>query len=607
MKKILLTNNSLLINKDYDIIYTDSPYVVESSNKALYLDTLLDHKLDDKINNVRSKGYLLDDKIVRSFFPTFENRDVKLIDIIKEYTNIYINISKLFSLIDLYSSDEITIGITSDELSDENSERIIDRFENVYYWIAKLLKIKNIKLICKNLKSDDLDPKDKPINSWFLRLIDLDKKVLTFNLRKKLRLIKSQNKKVYIYNKSPVIREIEPYLYNKEVTYKQMPEVDYKDYKRDYIFDENKLKEILDQSFENNFLENKFKLVIFEVYKKLLKRYLQKQIFTKKLISKLDKSISVILTNAFKDTFDTLIFTKQLQDNGFKIIETFHGLTKGFISKSKIKVYESDVADMVLCFSKSEKRVFKKYNPTSCVHNISTVQETKKIRLKKFQRFYVNRMLKISDKKNVLYPSLIYPYNNATEYGFRLLDKDNYNLEKKIITSLSKINKRSIYKTYPNRCYTDPNALIKYAENLDNIKVISEKYDFRYINSIGDIFILSNVAGSSTLMWMLGLNKPIIYLDTQDSKLIESDAQSVLKKIFIKVDTDKDNWENNLINLLNKPYQEILEMWKVKQIYREQLDDEWLLGTNLHAGRLGAQYIEQFMIESKKKIPFSCD
>ena len=68
MKKILLTNNSLLINKDYDIIYTDSPYVVESSNKALYLDTLLDHKLDDKINNVRSKGYLLDDRIVRSFF-----------------------------------------------------------------------------------------------------------------------------------------------------------------------------------------------------------------------------------------------------------------------------------------------------------------------------------------------------------------------------------------------------------------------------------------------------------------------------------------------------------------------------------------------------------
>ena len=378
MKKVLLTNNSLLINKDYDIVYTDSPYVVELNEKALYLNTLLDQSLDKKIDYIRDKGYIINNEIIRFFFPNYDNRKVKLIDIVKEYTNLYININKLFRLVDLHSKDEITVGITVDELSNDNSQRVIDRFENVYYRLAKLFEIKNLKLVCKDLKLKDLDPKDKPINSWFLRLIDLDKKVLTFNLKKKIGLIKSQNTKVYVYNQNTIIREMEPYLYDKGVNYTQMPEVNYINYNNDYKFDEKKLKEILDKSLENNFLENKFKLVIFEIYKKIIKRCLEKEIFTKKFISKLDKSIPVVLTNALKDTFDSLIFTKQLQDSGFKIVEVFHGLTKSFISETHIKDYETDVADMVLCFSRSEKKVFEKYDPKSNVHPISTVQETKK-------------------------------------------------------------------------------------------------------------------------------------------------------------------------------------------------------------------------------------
>ena len=450
MKKILLTNNSLLINKDYDTIYSDSPYIVENNSRVIYLDTLLDHEIDDKIKNIRKKGFLINDEIIKAFFPNFETRNVKLVDIIRDYTNIYINISKLFALINLHPNDEITIGITSDELRHENSDRIIGKFENVYFWVAKLLKIKNINFVCKKIKLNDLDPKHKPINSWFLRLINLDKKVLTFNLKKKIGLIKTQKKKVYIYNQNTVIREIEPYLYDKGITYSYIPEINFKNYNAGYVFDENKLKELLDISLENNFIENNFKIVIFEIYKKVIKRYLEKQTYTEKFISKLDKSISLILTNAFENTFASLIFAKQLQDNDFKIVEVFHGLTKSFLTESNIKIYESDVVDMVLCHSKSEKKLFTKYDPTSYVCPISTLQETKKIRFSKLQRFYVNRMLKISDKRRVLYPSIIYPYNNANEYGERPNDKENYNFEKKIITLLSQINKEAIYKTYPN-------------------------------------------------------------------------------------------------------------------------------------------------------------
>ena len=102
MKKILLTNNSLLINKNYDLIYSDSPYLIENNNQVIYLDTLLENEIDKKIINIRKKGFILNDLIIENFFPKFKNLNIKLNDIIIDYTNIFINISKLFALVDLY-------------------------------------------------------------------------------------------------------------------------------------------------------------------------------------------------------------------------------------------------------------------------------------------------------------------------------------------------------------------------------------------------------------------------------------------------------------------------------------------------------------------------
>jgi hypothetical protein len=601
MKKILITNNSQFVSEDYDIIYTDSPYVIEHHSRAIYLDTLLEKELSNKVKDICKKGSLLNKELIESFFPKYQNRDIELIDIRSEYTNIYINIIKLCNLINLYPDDEIIISITSDELYDYSSIRAVDRYVNIYYLITKLSKIKNIKLVCKNFKLGEPDQKHKPINSWFLRLINLDKKVLTFNLKKKFKLIKPQSKKVFIYNYSSIIREIEPYLYDMGISCIKMPEINTSGYEIENILDEKKLNDILDKTFENNTLENIFKLTIFEIYKKIIKKHLEKEIFAKKYVSKLDKSIRVILTNSL-DVFDSLILSKQLQDNGFKIIEAMHGMGKSYLRKSDIVNHQSFTINALLCFNESEKKLFKDYDPKFKAYLISSVQQTKNIRLKKLQRFYVNKMLKISDQKNVFYPSCDYPYNNNKNYVGSQSDKGTYNFEKKMVTLLSKINKRSIYKTYPSRCFIDQDTLIEYAERFSNIKVISEKFDFRYVNTIGDIFILGHLGGASTVMWMLGLNRPIIYLHTNKFRHINPDAQNIVKKIFITVDIDKDDWENDLKNLLNKPFKELIEMWQAKQVYRDQFDEEWLMGTNLHAGKLGAKYINRFISENAKNI-----
>lgn len=605
MKKILLTNNSQLaslIDSHFDKIYTDSPFVVENYNYAIYLDTLLDQNFDKTINNIRKKGYEINKKIINSFFPTYQNQNIDILNIRVEFTNIYINIFKLLKLIELYPNDEITIGISNDELYDYDSPEALEgydnRFANIYYWIADLVKIKSVKLLCKDIKSDLSIGHSSTLDSWFLRLIDLDKKVLVFNFLKKLGLINKNKKKIYLYKKNITTREIEPYLHDLGYSLIFMPEIRFKYERADDLDSYQNVIDVLDIFFENNSLNNIFKSGIYEMYKKRIKYYIQKELYTKNYISKLDKSIKIILTNTISG-FDSHIFAKQLQEKGYKIINIMHGLSTAFRREKDLDFFECEVPDVTMCFNNSERNMYKKLVPNSLLYPISVVQEAKKKRVRFLKRLRVNKLLKINSGINIFYPSDLYPHNNVTIHGFQLADKLKHKFEKKMIKILANVNKRAIYKHYPMRSYVDPNPLIKYAQKFKNIKVIDKTFDFRFISSLGDIFILGNVGTSSTLTWMIGENKPIIFLYTNKSRFLNEEGKKILEKIFIFVNIDEDDWILNLTNILNKPYSELVKIWKDKQIHRDHYDEEWLMGTNLHAGKLASNYIEKFISEKK--------
>ena len=626
MKKILLTNNINLINlvnKEYDEVYTDSPYLVEFYKDAIYLDTLLDENFAETINNIRVKGNEINKDIINMFFPNYKNENINILHIETDFTNVFINIVKLFKLIELYPNDEITIGITNDELYDKNSPEalggISNRFANVYYWIVDLRKIKNVYLRAplssgkedvKQIKQIEFEKDIKKsfhnhfslghqtIDSWFLRLVDLDKKVLVFNLLKKMKLINKNKNKIYLYKKSAIIREMEPYLYDLGFNLIDMPTIKFDYQNIDDDTRPEKIKEILNQYFKNDLVSDTFKLVLFEMYKKRIKYYLQKEIYTKKYTSKLEKSVKIILTSTING-YDSDIFAKQLQQNGHKIINVLHGYSTGFLNRASIDFYECAAPDMTLCFNRSEINVFKKAFPKKLLYPISMVQQAKKKRFQVLKRFFANKILKLNDDINIFYPSVNYPYNNVTSYTLRMSDKKCYDFEKKMILLLSGLNKRAIYKHYPMRGYIDANPLIKYAQSFKNIKVIDKNFDFRFVSSAGNIFILGSVGTSSTITWMLGENKPIIYLHT-NRKWISETAKKILDKTLIVVDIDKDNWVNSLTSILNKPYEELVKIWKDKQIYRDQFDDEWFLGTNLHSGKLGSNYVNKYILENTK-------
>lgn len=596
MKKLLLTNNSIFIDNLYDVVYTDSPFIIEQYKQVKYLNQFLDNDYYSKIVDIRKKGLKINRKIIEEFFSNYQNENVSIFDVNEGYTNIFTNVYKLLKLINFYRDHEITIAVTTDELYNYNSPNLIDRFVNAYYWISKISDLKNIKLICKDLKRNDLIQDHKPMDSWFLRLVDLDKKVISFHLKKLLKLNKKKPK-VYIYKNSNVIREIEPYLYDLGFSFEIMPKINIKTERILNNSDENKIYNIISSCLDKNQLENTFKYSLYVIYKKIVNLYLNQEKNLNKYLLSLNKNISTIVTNTIFD-FDRLIFKKKLQQSGYKFIVVLHGLTENYKRKSDLYARKYSDIDMLLCFNKSEKKHFEEMDPKVLVNYISTVQESKRPRFKNLKRFLVNRKLEIKDKINIFYASVTWPMNNLTSYNFRLKDEELYDSEKKILNLLSNANKRVIFKCYPRRNYIDSNPINKFAKNLRNIKVIEGDFDFRYVNSIGDVFIISVLGSTSTITWMINLDKPIIYLHSNKSEFITKDALNMAKKFFIFVDRDDDNWKDNLKEIINKPYTELKKLWQDKQIYRDKYDEEWLTGKNLHAGKLGAKYIKDFILKN---------
>ena len=121
------------------------------------------------------------------------------------------------------------------------------------------------------------------------------------------------------------------------------------------IKEKNKLKNRSVLINANGAIQNYYdKIHMFDVVLSKKEKYFEKY------ISKLDKLIKIILTNTING-FDSHIFAKQLQENGYKIINVMHSFTHSFRREKDIDFYECEAPDMTLCLNNSEKKMYKKF------------------------------------------------------------------------------------------------------------------------------------------------------------------------------------------------------------------------------------------------------
>ena len=289
-----------------------------------------------------------------------------------------------------------------------------------------------------------------------------------------------------------------------------------------------------------------------------------------------------------------IIIYDALKYNNIYFFSSSHGLTVGN-SKDSLENFYSDeslTSDTFFCYNLSSRSTrLANINNKMEIINVGGHNFSKNIQFKFIQKLILKNKLKMSG------PIIFYVSHDLQQNGGKYFPntKNNsqlFNDEKELLTHLSKVNKQVIYKPYPTeQFYFDRSEFIKsHISHFKNISYYNKEVDFRYLRSISDIVITQS--SESTLEWCIGLNVPLIFLDSKHYEPLENEkVENAFKECFFFFNYDNINWEKQLIEFLNLPIKEINRRWKEKAIYRKKYDDIYFMSNKKNAGKIGANLI----------------
>ena len=500
---------------------------------------------------------------------------------------------------------------------------VLERFANLYAmlgtYIGKPFKLSILGTFYKK-KTIKYQQNTKSKNS-LLKIINYDLSTLIFYFLNKCNFTKF-NKKIFTLKYNPLIKEILPELFNKRIGEINIRNEISKAY---YNFnlskkDETEIKKInkiLFNILEKNTitLKRDFNLNsrFFIGYLRLLADIASRNIyFLHQIKGKLRQKVldlknnnsdisPVCLTNGLFGSFGVAC-ADALIENNFKIIGCQHG-NKGMHLNELYELNFSEIktSHIVFTYNESAKLTLsKKKNSKQQIKNIGAPRHIKLVKFKQIQKL-INQLRFKTFTPTIYYVSHNIELNVGKYFPNTKNNIDLFSDELKIIEILGKINKNSIFKSYPTKQYLIDNKkyLEKKIHKFKNIKYLKDEEDFRYSRSVADIIITQSA--QSTLGYCIGANVPLVYLNSNYyNSLVNKNTKKVFEKCFFVFDYDKSGWEQKLINFLNKPYHEIMKLWIQKEKYRKKYSDYHFLSETKHPGKLGARYIGKIL--NKKNL-----
>jgi len=582
-------------------LFENYPYIPYKTSSS-HLDRFIDRKdykiLYDEFSRILliTNKKLINKYIRNDFFHSSEN--LIILEPHMLAFNMLLKSITLERIIDENPKKKIIIDVFNEELNLNN------RFLNQYAYIAS--KIGNPFEINLKGKCNVEYTNDPSVKNKIIGILNFKLKYILYEAYKKIGFKK--DKFYFGYGRNYITREIEQELYFKGFSQINIESIkkDYKifnsiDLKHDsdyqYVFDliSDVFTDFLNKHLKSDKVINALNSVFTELFLKNIKELLENKFFLRNHIKSLKKKYKVefILSNGLfhnvgKSIYDAMKF------NQIKVFSTEHGLTCG-ISKDSLPhkfSNESNTSDILFCYNNSSVNTHHRNNSSKTIFfPVGAHSFSKKTQNKSILRYYYRRRFKIKNRC-IFYVSHNIELNVGKYYPYTKPCPEIFEDEKVLISTLGKVNKEVLYKSYPTKQYLDDrnNYINKLLKKHKNIKNIETEEDFRYMRNVADIVITQS--SESTLEWCIGLNVPLIFLDSDFYEPLENeDVKNAFKKSFFFFNYDKDGWEIDLIRFLNKPYKEILSLWKQKQKYRNQYDEVYFLSKGKKAGKIGATLI----------------
>ena len=603
--------------------FSYNPY---KSDANLFLDEIVDY--NDYIaihNDLKPLVSDFNKKIYMRFFKgrfNFLETEFKLIHPRKIFFNLLIRSIILQKILNKYNNEKIVIECFDQELNfynDGSQGFSINHFANQYAWLAK--KIGHPFIVKSKGKIKNYKKKSILSKNQFLRVINYNFSLIFFLIKSKV-FKQNQKRKIITLKDNNIIKEIKFELSKKnigflsietdlkKIFYKKTTSINKIDYKYyEYVFKELKsslksimLKYNLDKIVFNSYLE-----ILSEITALTINHLINIQSEMRKKIKDFKKKIShnICISNGLFGAYG-LSVCDSLIENKLKIFTAEHGLTAGIsIDPTECSdENESKTSHVIFCYNESSKKVHDKYENTNAkTVVVGAPSVSKKIEFRNLQRLYNRKRFKPKTNRVVFYVSHNLQLNANKYFPFTKPNSEIFKDEIFLLKKLGKINKEVFFKLYYNEHYIvgKDSEINKIAGKYQNLNYLNISEDFRYTRTLADIIITQ--ASESTLEWCIGLNVPLIFLDSNYYEPLENEkVKKAFKESFFVFNYDNLGWEKNLIDFLNLPYSKIISLWNTKAKYREKYDEYFFLSKKKYAGKIGSEYIIDFI--KNKDIKF---
>ena len=573
----------------YDFTKKSNKYIDELIDESEYKTIYLDYeKSVDKINFFLHKKYLRNFNSSSNTFPLIFGQ---------KYFNLLLAAISIDRVLSKYPNKKIQIDLTKEELN------INSRYLNFYGIVAERIgEPFKINIIEKYNSKKHFDKFDNSTKDLISKILIYDYRLLKYYYK----LLFSKllfRKYILSYGENLINREIKSELFNKNIhvyDIKKLVDNLYNEkIKTKHSKQENTIiiKKVTQEfSKTNSYFESELVLNVFveifcnEIINSLSILKYKKNLF-RDLLSTINlKHKKICLANGLFGLKGILLYDA-LKHNKYNVITSQHGLTPGISNHSNyVKLNESHTSDIFFCYNKSSINEYKKNQDSRTIYHVVGAPVTSKnINNRIFNKFYLKKKMNLKGIQ-MLYLSGVCPENSIKSFPTILPNSEIFYRSIKILKVLNEVNQNLSFKDYPTEQFLfDPHTHLKKLFG-DKIRFLNKNIDFRYTRPAFDLIITN--ATQSTLEWCIGAQIPLVFL--YDKKIMPLDSknlENIFKECFLFFDYNEEGWEQKLIFFLNQPYKVILNIWKEKQKFRDQFDEEYFLSMNKNAGKLGSNYL----------------
>ena len=307
---------------------------------------------------------------------------------------------------------------------------------------------------------------------------------------------------------------------------------------------------------------------------------------------------STVITNGLIGLVGEQIYSN-LKSMGCSVYCFEHGVTVGLArcNHERGKSLEAANTDHFFVCSQAAKeenceQIDRNYD---WCHVVGLPKQVTKPNFPKLQRRLARKKLSIKKSEKVLMHIWGHYHFGNAPYLFQQLPQEHINLEKELNCELYPLSPYRVFvKEYPSqRFFYQPPMHERYQDLVINKKLeFLGHSDFRYVRMAGDLFVTH--CPTSTLGWVLGADKPTIYLGSDSIKpLLNATVKRHLREALFYIDMDSPKWRKAFKDILQMPYCNLVEAWERKVKARRKFLDHYL-GNNLVTDNILRQNLEKY-------------